>query len=211
MLLCTYTARVSCTEISRWVHLAATVSSMLVTYCVLLAQPSNIFFSLDGRVKVGDFGLVTSDQNSENHKNSFLGEWKRRPIWVCMHFMFFIFQSALSKLLSEESGNCRHTGNIGSHFYMSPEQMNSFQYDHKVDIFSLGVILFELNHPFSTEMERAKVRCCLHYTSLSIILLPIFLKVLEDIRRHQLPKHFRQHLRHEVSIALCCVCVCMQR
>ena len=61
------------------------------------------------------------------------------------------------KLLGEESSSRRHTGNIGTHFYMSPEQMNSFQYDHKVDIFSLGVILFELNHPFITEMERAKV------------------------------------------------------
>lgn len=64
----------------------------------------------------------------------------------------------------EHGGSRRHTGNIGSHFYMSPEQMNSFQYDHKVDIFSLGVILFELNYPFTTEMERVKVpqysACC---------------------------------------------------
>ena len=31
-------------------------------------------------------------------------------------------------------------------------------YDQKVDIFSLGVIFFELNYIFATEMERAKVR-----------------------------------------------------
>ena len=30
-------------------------------------------------------------------------------------------------------------------------------YDQKVDIFSLGVIFFELNYIFATEMERAKV------------------------------------------------------
>ena len=52
----------------------------------------------------------------------------------------------------------RHTGNIGSHFYMGPEQAAGKKYDQKVDIYSLGVIFFELHHPFDTEMERVKVR-----------------------------------------------------
>lgn len=30
-------------------------------------------------------------------------------------------------------------------------------YSHKVDIFSLGLILFELLYPFSTQMERVRV------------------------------------------------------
>lgn len=51
----------------------------------------------------------------------------------------------------------RHTGNIGSHFYMGPEQAAGKKYDQKVDIYSLGVIFFELHHPFDTEMERVKV------------------------------------------------------
>ena len=59
--------------------------------------------------------------------------------------------------MGQESDGARHTGNIGTHFYVSPEQMMGLKYDQKVDIFSLGVILFEMNHPFSTEMERAKV------------------------------------------------------
>ena len=41
---------------------------------------------------------------------------------------------------------------------MSPEQMLGALYDQKVDIFSLGVIFFELNYIFLTETERAKVR-----------------------------------------------------
>ena len=40
---------------------------------------------------------------------------------------------------------------------MSPEQTLGVRYDQKVDIFSLGVIFFELHYPFHTEMERAKV------------------------------------------------------
>ena len=51
----------------------------------------------------------------------------------------------------------RHTGNIGSHFYMGPEQAAGKKYDQKVDIYSLGVIFFELHYPFDTEMERVKV------------------------------------------------------
>ena len=64
------------------------------------------------------------------------------------------FSPALKSLGEDPS----HTSNIGSHFYMSPEQMLGALYDQKVDIFSLGVIFFELNYIFTTEMERAKVR-----------------------------------------------------
>ena len=37
---------------------------------------------------------------------------------------------------------------------MSPEQLTRKSYSHKVDIYSLGVILFELLFPFETQMER---------------------------------------------------------
>lgn len=37
---------------------------------------------------------------------------------------------------------------------MSPEQINGQGYNYKVDIYSLGIILFELLIPFVTEMER---------------------------------------------------------
>lgn len=56
----------------------------------------------------------------------------------------------------------RHTGNIGSHFYMGPEQTAGKKYDQKVDIYSLGVIFFELHYPFVTEMERVKVHAHVH-------------------------------------------------
>lgn len=36
-------------------------------------------------------------------------------------------------------------------------QIHGNNYSHKVDIFSLGLILFELLYPFSTQMERVRV------------------------------------------------------
>lgn len=106
-------------------------------------KPSNILFSLDGCVKVGDFGLVTGSISPELDSSG----------------------TALTAVAEDH-----HTGNIGSHFYMSPEQTLGVRYDQKVDIFSLGVIFFELHYPFHTEMERAQV--------------------LDDLRQHRFPLKF---------------------
>lgn len=49
-----------------------------------------------------------------------------------------------------------YTKEVGTQLYMSPEQSKGEPYDYKVDIYSLGIILFELLVPFSTAMERVK-------------------------------------------------------
>ncbi|KAJ8965482.1 hypothetical protein NQ317_017183 [Molorchus minor] len=54
--------------------------------------------------------------------------------------------------------------------YMSPEQFKSRIYDYKVDIYSLGLIFFELLVPFTTDMER--------------------FKILTDIKENKYPKNF---------------------
>lgn len=107
---------------------------------------------MDDVVKVGDFGLVTAMDQEED-------------------------EDALTPapLLT------RHTGQVGTKLYMSPEQVSRFwsgssfttsptsphlllpfqlsgnSYSHKVDIYSLGLILFELLCPFRTQMERVRV------------------------------------------------------
>lgn len=95
-------------------------------------KPSNIFFSLDGSVKVGDFGLVTAHTSENNMDTPIKGS------------------------LVDDS---HHTSQVGTQLYMSPEQMEGKAYSHKVDIFSLGLIFFELFCPFGTQMERIKVMC----------------------------------------------------
>ncbi|GLD47641.1 eukaryotic translation initiation factor 2-alpha kinase 3 [Lates japonicus] len=93
-------------------------------------KPSNIFFTMDDVVKVGDFGLVTAmDQEEDDDELSALTP---------------------APLLT------RHTGQVGTKLYMSPEQLSGNSYSHKVDIYSLGLILFELLYPFRTQMERVR-------------------------------------------------------
>ncbi|XP_032091208.1 eukaryotic translation initiation factor 2-alpha kinase 3 isoform X2 [Thamnophis elegans] len=92
-------------------------------------KPSNIFFTMDNIVKVGDFGLVTAMDHDEEE------------------------ESVLTPIPAYD----RHTGQVGTKLYMSPEQIYGNAYSHKVDIFSLGLILFELLYPFSTQMERVRI------------------------------------------------------
>lgn len=53
-------------------------------------------------------------------------------------------------------------------------------YNYKVDIYSLGVIFFELLNPFSTEMERYQV--------------------LTRLRNNIFPSQFSKNFKNEVSI-----------
>ena len=93
-------------------------------------KPSNIFFSFDNKIKVGDFGLVTAITEGYNEAHT--------P----------------SENEDVTFRNNLHTAYVGTHLYMSPEQINGQGYNYKVDIYSLGIILFELLIPFVTEMER---------------------------------------------------------
>ncbi|OXU25554.1 hypothetical protein TSAR_012387 [Trichomalopsis sarcophagae] len=93
-------------------------------------KPSNIFFAFDDKIKIGDFGLVTAMTEGINGVHT-----------PCNTDEVNVFKKV-------------HTARVGTHLYMSPEQMNGHNYNYKVDIYSLGIILFELLIPFSTEMER---------------------------------------------------------
>ncbi|CAH0562470.1 unnamed protein product [Brassicogethes aeneus] len=114
-------------------------------------KPSNIFFALDGQIKVGDFGLVKDVEDS-------LDETKKNI-----------------SLISNG-----HTIEVGTQLYMSPEQLKNGNYDYKVDIYSLGLIFFELLVPFSTDMER--------------------FKILSQLRKGEFPSYFKDKFPNEYKI-----------
>ncbi|CAN0029903.1 unnamed protein product [Bubo scandiacus] len=115
-------------------------------------KPSNIFFTMDDIVKVGDFGLVTAMDQDEEEES----------------------------VLTPMPAYARHTGQVGTKLYMSPEQICGNTYSHKVDIFSLGLILFELLYPFSTQMERVRT--------------------LSDVRNLKFPPLFTQKYAQEYTM-----------
>jgi translation initiation factor 2-alpha kinase 4 len=88
-------------------------------------KPSNIFIDSNGEIKIGDFGLATFDKTKEESGGP-------------------------------ASRNIEHSTNIGTKLYASPEQDAEIacEYDERTDVYSLGIILFELWHPFRTIKER---------------------------------------------------------
>lgn len=94
--------------------------------------PSNIFFDARNDIKIGDFGLakfLTLEQLEQD-----------------------------SAFLTDTGGvsvDVTGTGQVGTYFYTAPEIEQGWpKIDEKADMYSLGVVFFELWHPFGTAMER---------------------------------------------------------
>ena len=85
-------------------------------------KPQNILISSSGRAKIGDFGLSRLFFNNLNRKLS----------------------GDLNSFLDEEKKEKDLTINVGSVRYMAPEMKSNQFYSYKIDIWSCGVIFYEL-------------------------------------------------------------------
>lgn len=92
--------------------------------------PNNIFFDARNDIKIGDFGLAKFSNLEQLDRDSFVA-------------------------YEMNGGSLDGTGQVGTYFYTAPEIEQGWPHiDEKVDMYSLGVVLFELWHPFATAMER---------------------------------------------------------
>lgn len=96
-------------------------------------KPANIFLDKDFNVKLGDFGLAQEVSKSKiaqareelHHQKE---EYK---------------EPNLKRKMSDSMSEGMSTG-VGTFFYISPEQESQNNYNQKTDMFSFGIILFEM-------------------------------------------------------------------
>lgn len=91
-------------------------------------KPTNIFIDKSNNIKVGDFGLAKNSQ----------------------------FSLALLKNNQVAPTNKDLSTVVGTFFYTAKE-VASGEYDEKVDMYSLGIIFFEMVYQLGTGMERAMI------------------------------------------------------
>lgn len=91
-------------------------------------KPDNIFLDVSSNPKIGDFGLATTSQ-------------------------FQLSDKAVT-MSGYSAGDM--TRSVGTTLYVAPELRSASHstYNDKVDMYSLGIIFYEMCHPFGTATER---------------------------------------------------------
>jgi len=98
-------------------------------------KPGNIFLDSKDNVKIGDFGLAVT------------GNAPVQPI----------VEGGMASAHGGSVGDGSFTSEVGTAMYVSPEILQGAKYSQKVDIYSLGIMFFEMVYRFSTGMERFHV------------------------------------------------------
>ncbi|KAG0372018.1 hypothetical protein BGX24_000851 [Mortierella sp. AD032] len=111
-------------------------------------KPVNIFLDANGDVKIGDFGLATSNSQLVSDL-----QFQNQAVTETI-----LMSRSTSYDRAHDDGLSLTTG-VGTVFYVSPEVLNGaingVRYNSKADMYSLGIIFFEMCYPLSTGMERA--------------------------------------------------------
>ncbi|KAJ3033827.1 Eukaryotic translation initiation factor 2-alpha kinase [Rhizophlyctis rosea] len=132
----------------------------------------------EGSWKIGDFGLVTASEVASSLSTgvAHLGTDSLQDDNA----------SAIVIPPNMDNASVDQTFGVGTVTYASPEQLQpsaNGRYSSRSDMYSLGILLFELMHPCATGMERAEA--------------------LTNVRRGVLPDAFVKRWPKEAALVLC--------
>ena len=120
-------------------------------------KPSNIFLH-SGLLKIGDFGCSRAVVQAEAPPTA----TRLGPV-LSVH-------NLLERLDDDVQNDPMRsmTSGVGTSVYAAPEQLAGSRYDVSCDVFSIGIVFFELLHaPFATAAERAHVLTALRKGALA--------------------------------------------
>lgn len=161
-------------------------------------KPVNIFLDSMDRPKIGDFGLATTNlfivtQSGGPGVSTATAIKPNRMSLERLRLLASPEQGDSPRDGASKSGerlkyiHHNQTDNIGTPLYMSPElsatnertRISKVIYSHKVDVYSLGIIYFEMLYPFKTGHER--------------------INILHDLRKKEIkmPQDVEDHLNRE--------------
>lgn len=147
-------------------------------------KPANVFITGEGVIKIGDFGLARAIDKDDAMKISTVAN----AISSINSGLQFIINSCLGALPKKKRISLKNKQKkgkelslkVGTPLYLSPEQAEGIFYDEKVDIFAIGLILFELCYKFSTNHEK--------------------IIGFANLRRGILPEEVEKHMKYETEI-----------